>query len=206
MHVGAMVHLCCTTQSQPLWSATIAVIMAECLADNSASSCEIGDVYYNEVWWPLLAHISLVTEKDVETGASRLYYSTLPMSTPSAFRRLSLSMKRDWVNFLLESKMYVCQADSALVAESYMICCVASIESTTGGPCMQAFMEVLEAQYASLRDSQLIGITNCIMHSPRPALLHSILGLSFPGKIVSRVEHPPQTSSLLKESRSYAIS
>jgi hypothetical protein len=206
MRVGAIVHLCCTTQSQILWSATIAVIVAECLANNPAASYGIGDVYYNEVWWPLLAHIGLATKKDVEFGVSRLYYSTLPMSTRSAFRHLSLLMKRYWVNFLLESKMYMCQADSTLVAESYMICCVASIESTTGGLCMQAFMEVLEAQYANLRDSQLIVIANCIMHSPRPALLHSILGLLFLGKIVSRVEHLPQTSSLLRESRPYAIS
>jgi hypothetical protein len=180
MHVSAMVHLCCTTQLQPLWSAAITAVVAESSTNDSIPDRGIRQAYYNEVWWPVLGHISLFTEKDLEFAVGGWYLSMLPMSTSAAFRRLSSSMKQCWVNLLLHSKTLVCQSDSTLVVMSYMICCLASLESAAGGPCMRAFMEVLEAQCASLQESQLDAVAYCLKEA---ALLHSLSGLSLPGRI-----------------------
>jgi hypothetical protein len=193
MRVAAMVHLCCTTQSQQLWSAALTAIVAEYPADNFIdSSPRIQLVYFNQVWWPLLGHGSMLTEEDLKADHSRWYWD-LPSITTVAFNRLSLSMKDCWVSFLLHSKSLAHRSGSIRVVASYMICCLATAESTTGGPqCMQAFMEVLEAQYGNLEESQLRLVAKCLrvnFHSSEAALLDSPSGLSFPGKIVTWFEH-----------------
>jgi hypothetical protein len=188
MHVGAMVHLCRTTQSQDLWSAAITAIVKEPPAENLTSPRGIGDVYCNEVWVPVLACASLFAEKHLKFEAGRSYWSTLRMSTSSAFGRLSLPMKQCWVELLLHSKTFVCQSTSSRVVVSYMICCLAGLESTTGGPRMQAFMEVLKAQYANSQESYIDGIASLLTWDSVPvheALLDSRVGLSFSGRIIS---------------------
>jgi hypothetical protein len=190
MHVGAMVHLCCTTQSQPLWSAAIAAIVAEFPTDTLISTRGIGDgdLYYSEVWWPLLGHMGLFTERELESPDVNLHWSELVLRASSAFMSLSSSMKQSWVIFLSHSKSLVCLSRPTRVVESYMMCCIASIESTKGGPCMQAFMEVLEAQYENLQESQLDGVA-CLLAWNRglahDVLLDSLSGLSFPVRMVS---------------------
>jgi hypothetical protein len=187
MDVSAMVHLCCTTQSQSLWSAAITAIVAEILANNWALCRD--QAYKNEVWWPLLGHIGQFTENDVGSGASHLTAdpTTLTLRASSAFSRLSSTMKRCWVNFLLHSKIFMCHSESTTdVAVSHMVCClVASTESTTGGSCMRAFMEVLEAQYADLQESHISHIEIFLfsamgIHGRQPEVVfNSISGLLF---------------------------
>jgi hypothetical protein len=198
MHVSAMVHLCCTTQSQPLWSAAVAVVVAEAPTNDSILDHRMRQAYCNQVWWPVLSHVSLFTEHDVEFAARRSRFPMLFKITSSAFRHLSSSMRHCWTIFLLDSKTFVCQSDSTHVVVSYMICCLAGLQSTTGGRSMGAFMDVLDAQYANLKERQLEGIASLLArHSDiaRDVLLDSLSGLSFPAMIVSRFEHTPQTSS-----------
>jgi hypothetical protein len=189
MDVGAMVHLCCTTQSQSLWSAAIAAITAEDLANDWA--LYRNRAYKNEVWWPLLGHISRFTENDVVSEDKTIFEPLF------AFRRLSLTMKRCWVNFLSHSKTIACHSQSTTVAVSHMICClVASTESTTDGSCMQAFVEVLEAQFPNFKESQINYIKTFLFYAQSirgcqlDALFNSISGLSFIVRIVSWPKHP----------------
>jgi hypothetical protein len=191
MHVSAMVHLCCTTQSQRLWSAALTAIVADPSTVAFTSAFPYGMAFRNEVWWPLLGHIILYTEKDM--GFSTLVGSSLLElleKTSSAFRRLSSSMKHSWVSFLLDSRLAMCRSIPTAMVESYMLCCLASIESTTGDPCMRAFMTVLVAQHAVLvlRKSQLDRVAHCLVGYIGPSnngLLDSLSGLSFPERIVS---------------------
>jgi hypothetical protein len=180
MHIGAMLHLCCTTQSQPLWSAAIAAIVAELSADGSESISTFRithDVYWKEVWWPVLGHIFLFTEKELGLPISAV------VKTSSAFRCLSSPAKDRWLSFLLHSKSCVSKSDSFPVVESYLLFCLASGESTTGGPYMQAFMEVLEAQYGNLQESQLQCVAHCLYWISSDVMLASLSGLSFPVQI-----------------------
>jgi hypothetical protein len=185
MHVSAMVHLCCTTQSQPLWSAVLAALVAE-----SSMPANDFSLTHDEVWWPLLGHIILYPKNKLGFTVPLGFSLELAKEIPSAFRRLSSSMKHSWVGFLLHSKSLMCHAGRARQAqvESYMLCCLASIESTIGDPCMRAFMEVLEAQHANLQYSQLDSITHCLVGFISPSndgLLDSLSGLSFLESIVS---------------------
>jgi hypothetical protein len=176
MHVSAMLHLCHTTQSQPLWSAVIAAIVAEdppthLLPDNG---------YWNEIWWPVLGQIIQLTEKGLQTR-DHIHIDR----TSSAFTRLSSPMKDSWLGFLMHSKTRVSQSDSSPVVVSYLLCCLSSLELTTGGTYMQAFMEILEAQCANLQESQLHGIMGCLGWSvSHDVLLASLLGLSFLERIL----------------------
>jgi hypothetical protein len=184
MHVQAVVHLCCTTQSQLLWSAATSVVMAESPTNGSVSDHRIIQTYCNEVWWPVLGHVSLFTPSDLEfaLAARSSNLSLLSRSASSAFRRLSSSMKHCWISFLLDSKALVCQSDSTLMVVSYMICCLVGLDSTTGGPCMGAFMDVLEAQYANLQERELAGIASLLARRDCDiafdVLLDSLAGLS----------------------------
>jgi hypothetical protein len=180
MHVRAMVHLCCTTQSQQLLSAALTTIVAERAADGFVGlGSRTQNIYFNQVWWPVLGHVSMITEEDLKSDGS-LSDWTISKTAPVALKRLSSSMQDYWVSFLLHSKRLVCEARSTRVAASYMICCVATIESSTSGPqCMQAFMEVLEAQHQNLEGSQIHNVATCLESSSKAALLHSLSGLSF---------------------------
>jgi hypothetical protein len=184
MHVGAMVHLCCTTQLQHLWPATIAAITAEFPADKFI---EIEDVYYSDVWWPVLGHLGLFIEKDLDDlWAGPTYWSSHSKRNSLGFGRFSSSMKHCWVSFLLRSNSLVRQSRSNRVVMSYLYCCLAIIQSTTGSPhIMQAFMEVLEAQHANLEAPQLGSLAFCLGALLKAALLQSLLGLSFLGMIAS---------------------
>jgi hypothetical protein len=189
MHVVAMLHLCCTTQLQRLWTAAITTIVAEVPADDSdsLSTRRIPDIiYWNEVWWPVLSHIFQLTEKDLEhpTGIVRRI-SSVPTGAGS---RLSSSTKERWLSFLLHSKTRVSQSDSSSgpVVVSYLVCCLASIDSTTGAPCMQAFMEVLKAQHGNLQKSQLSSIAHdLVWEVSENILLASLSGWSFPERILA---------------------
>jgi hypothetical protein len=88
----------------------------------------------------------------------------------------------------MHSKKFISQSDTRFV-DSYMIYCLASIESTTGGAYMRAFMEVLEAQHANLQQDQLFGVASCLNHAMESrkafVLLESLSGLSFTERSVS---------------------
>jgi hypothetical protein len=175
MHVSAMV----------LWSAVLAALVAE-----SSMPANDFSLTHDEVWWPLLGHIILYPKNKLGFTVPLGFSLELAKEIPSAFRRLSSSMKHSWVGFLLHSKSLMCHAGRARQAqvESYMLCCLASIESTIGDPCMRAFMEVLEAQHANLQYSQLDSITHCLVGFISPSndgLLDSLSGLSFLESIVS---------------------
>jgi hypothetical protein len=177
MHASAMIHLCCTTQSQPLWSAAISAIVAEVPADNSIlTRCVVDNVYWNEVWWPVLGHVISLTEKDIESPAY------MGIKTSSAFRRLSSPTKNCWLSFLLHSKTRVSESHSSPVVQSYLLCCLASIGPTTGSQCMRAFMEVLKAQCANMQELPLNGLVGRLAWSARwriDLLSDSLSGLSF---------------------------
>jgi hypothetical protein len=200
MHIGAMVHLCYTTQSQPLWSAAISAIVAELPAEdlNCYFGCGIPDiVHWNEVWWPVLGHIFRITEKDISPPA----YFRMMSRVSLTIRYLPSPTKDSWLRFLVNSKTRVSKSDSpSSVVESYLLCCLGSLESTTCGPYMLAFMDVLKAQCANLQAPQLNGIaclpswdgdgqwTSRVRHD---VLLNELSGLSFPARIVSGSEHSP---------------
>jgi hypothetical protein len=187
MHVSAMVHLCCTTQSQPLWSAALtAITAAQYPLDSPIPVSENSKIFYNEVWWPVFEHIYPLTKDEWNTRI--IYYPLLFQRASSQSSRFSSSMKQCWANFVMHSKRFISQSDTRFV-DLYMICCLASIESATGGSYMRAFMEVLEAQYANLQEHQLRGVAWCLNKSMNPqkasVLLESLSGLSFPETIVS---------------------
>jgi hypothetical protein len=186
IHVSAMVHLCCTTESQQLWSAALTAIMAEYPAQDFMWLTRNPHGYFNQVWWPVLGCISILTEEDLKSNVGRWRWR-IPYITTTHFKRLSSTMKDCWVSFLLHSeRIAVFESRSTRVAESYMICCVATMESTTGGPlCMQAFMEVLKAHFRNLEGSQLNIIADCLEYCSEAALVHSLSGLSSPGRMVS---------------------
>jgi hypothetical protein len=185
MHVSAMVHLCCTTQSQPLWSAALAAIIAE----SSTFASKDPKAYRNEVWWPLLGHIILYTEKDLGFSAHLDSSLEVARKASSAFRRLSSSMQHSWISFLLDSKCDMClYRHPTRVIESYMLCYLVSIEPATGDPCMRAFMEVLMSQHDASLWQSLDSIAHCLVGFIGPSndgLLDSLSGLSFLESIVS---------------------
>jgi hypothetical protein len=202
IHLSAMVHLCHTTQSQPLWSAAIAAIVAEHPTFVEGESGLVrrwrqhmsDKIYWNQVWWPVLGHIILLTEQEFNDSSKMLGKSSSMLSkASSAFRRLSSSMKDCWIGFLVHSKTRVSASNSPPgMIRSYLFCCLASTESTTGGPCMQAFMEVLIAQYANWQALQPNVVAGLLASKASPALYHdntslldSLLGWSFLGRIVS---------------------
>jgi hypothetical protein len=187
MHVSAMVQLCCTTQSQPLWSAALAAIAAaQYPRDSPIDESENTEIFYNEVWWPVVRHIYSLTGNDWNTRFR--YHTNLFRRASSQSTLFPSSMKQCWAQFVMHSKQFISQSDTRFVV-SYLICCLASIEPTTGGPYMRAFMEVLEAQYANLQEHQLRGVAWCLNESMGPlktsVLLESLPGLSFPDKIIT---------------------
>jgi hypothetical protein len=137
------------------------------------------DIFYNEVWGPVLEHIYSITKDECKTKFLN-YRLHLFQRVFSQCTHFSSSMKQCWADFVMHSKKFISQSDIRFV-DSYMICCLASIKATTGGLYMRAFMEVLEAQYANLQRPQLFGVAYCLEESmdPRKAsvLLDSLSGL-----------------------------
>jgi hypothetical protein len=187
MHVSAMVHLCCTTQSQSLWSlALTAIVAVKYPLDSPIPVSRNTAIFYNEVWRPVFEHIYSLTGNEWNTRS--IHYRELFQRAFSQSTRFSSSMKQCWANFVMRSKKFISQSDTRFV-DSYMICCLASIESTTGGPYMRAFMEVLEAQHANLQEHQLRGVARGLDESmdrvKACVLLDSLSGMSIPERIVS---------------------
>jgi hypothetical protein len=187
MHVSAMVHLCSTTQSQSLWSAALtAIVAAQYPLDSPVPVSGNTEIFYNEVGRPVFEHIYSFVKLD--EWRTSTYYREVFHRASSQSTRFSSSMKQSWAHFVMHSKQFISQSDTRFVT-SYMICCLASIESTTGGPYMRAFMEVLEAQHANLKEHQLRAVADCLDQAmdPRKAsvLLESLSGLSFPDRIAS---------------------
>jgi hypothetical protein len=179
MDLRAMVHLCCTTQSQPLWSAAITAIATTVTSRTT-------DAFYKEVWWPVFEHITLFHENKRD---SQLGYTQLFQRTSSQFTHFSSSMKHCWVNFVLQLKSFACQSKSSRVVESYLLCCIASMESTTGGPCGLVLMEVLKARHRTLEKHRLDSIASSLsIHASTrtsPTTRDPKSGLSFPDTLVS---------------------
>jgi hypothetical protein len=187
MHIRAMVHLCCTTQSQPLWAvALIAIAAAQSPLHSPVPVSGNTEVFYNEVWGPVFEHIYSLTKDECDDRS--ICYHNLFHRAFSQSTHFSSSVKQCWANFVTHSKKFISQSDTRFV-DLYMICCLASIESMTGGPYMRAFMEVLEGQHTNLQGDQLGGIARCLSESmdPRKAsvLLESLSGLSVPDRIIS---------------------
>jgi hypothetical protein len=206
MHISAMVHLCCTTQSQPLRTLAITGIITEYPPDSVMNTVTLktGLIYCDEVWWPILRHVMLFHKKELGArsgdgiGSLHLFWRIT-----SEFRRFSVSMKQCWLDFLLHSKSLVCGSHSNHVVESYLLCCIVGLESTTDGQCMLAFMEVLKAQSLRLEERQLdrisrwlyiranIGLGSTVLYQGDP---HS--GLSSLGASIPRAKHPRQVPCL----------
>jgi hypothetical protein len=187
MHVSVMVHLCCTTQFQHLWSAALtAIAAAQYPLDSPVPASGSTDIFYNKVWRPVFEHIYSLTNDHWD--ARFIYYPNLFRRASSQSTCFSSSMNQCWANFVMHSKKFISQSDTRFV-DLYLICCLASIESATGGSYMRAFMEVLEAQHANLQEHQLRGVAWCLNKSMNPqkatVLLESLSGLSFPEMIVS---------------------
>jgi hypothetical protein len=175
MHVSAMVHLCCTTQSQSLWSAALtAIAAAEYPLDSPVPVSVSTEIFYNEVWGPVFKHIYSIPM--AYWDAHFVYYQQPFQRAFSQSTRFSSSMKQSWANFVMHLKQFISQSDTRFVF-SYMICCLASIEATTGGLYLRAFMEVLEAQHANLQDGQVSGVTYCLIKSLDPLKASVLLDL-----------------------------
>jgi hypothetical protein len=173
MDLSAMVHLCCTTQSQPLWSAAITAIV-------TTATTRTTGVFYKEVWWPVFEHITLFHENkhDPQHGYTQLF-----QRTSSQFTHFSSSMKHCWVNFVLQLKSFASRSKSPRVVESYLLCCIASMESITGDPCGLALMEILKARARTLDQHVLDRIASSLyIHASTrasPTIRDPKSGLSF---------------------------
>jgi hypothetical protein len=190
-YVDTMIHLCCTTQSQPLWSAAVTAIVAE-----PEQEPIIGQTYCNEVWGPMLGHIMSLHEQELGSQSNDLL--ELFWRVVFKFRRFSSSMKNCWLDFLLHSRSHVCRTHSGLVVESYLLCCIASMEPTTAGSCMLAFMEALKDQCQKLETRQLERIRFWLLVCASTALDSDALfqgdlasGLFVSDTITSQYEHSP---------------
>jgi hypothetical protein len=155
MQLKAMAHMCCTTQSQPLWSMALTAIISERYMRTSSRD------YCNKVWWPILDHLVSLNQKtiDFQTGnLSDLFI--LFQKVRIEFKRLSPSMKHCWLDFLLRSKIYITEprsnremeSHSNRVVDTYLLCCMASMGSTTADRCMLEFMEVLTDRCLELEE------------------------------------------------------
>jgi hypothetical protein len=189
MHLSAIVHLCCTTQSRPLWSAAITAITASSSSDSVTVAPRASDPFYKDVWSPVFKHITLFNEKEYHpqlgyNGSMQLYHRT-----SSQFTHFSSSMKHCWVNFLMKFKSLACQSKSSCVVESFLLCCIASMESTIGGPCGLALMQVLKARHRMLEKPWLDSIALSLsIHVNTGAIFtmwDSKSGLSFPDTFAS---------------------
>jgi hypothetical protein len=185
MHVGAMVHLCCTTQLQSLWSAAISAIAAKHPLDSPGLAAGSGSkVYYTEVWRPVFRHITLLDKREWDRQPGYNGSSPLFPRISSQFTRFSSSMKQCWVNFLLHSKTSISQAEPSRVIELYLLCCIASMEPTAGGQCMVTLMEVVKARHQTLEPPWLDSIASSLsVHANTRAsrsMWNPTSGLSFP--------------------------
>jgi hypothetical protein len=148
-HGNALVHLCCTTQSQRLWSTAITAIDAE-YSDPSSVSTKF---FHHGVWWPVLHQIFSFHKGVLGTGTSNQ-----PQDVQRAFRKassqwdsFSSTMKQRWSNFLLHWKGAACEnsAPNAMVA-SYLLFCVMVVNYMRSGRCVLALVEVLVRHHSTL--------------------------------------------------------
>jgi hypothetical protein len=136
MSVGAMVHLCSTTQSPHLREAVITAIMSQYPADGPMEYPEpmmsrIDEAYCKEVWWPIIGHIVQLYEEQIGDGAILIFNgpSLLLWTVNSQFIRLPLSMQRRWLSFLSSLEGLVCRSHSEHMIKAYLVCCTASVSS-----------------------------------------------------------------------------
>jgi hypothetical protein len=205
MCVGAMAHLCCTTQSQPLWVAAISAITAEYPRFNHLLTLRIRDVYCNEIWWLVLGHIMQIHEEDMLSQSCNGYgLFKLYIRIASEFTRFSSSMKRCWLDFLLQSKTLICESYSNSVISLYLLCCTqaATEESATAGHLMSALVEVLAVQHLKVEENVLDAISSelCMRSAAMlgsPILCQGVInsGLTFPDTFVPQSEPSPQEST-----------
>jgi hypothetical protein len=160
-YVSAMVHMCCTTQFEPLWSRAITAIVTEHNSGSPIISSEHGDAYLKEIWWPMLGHIVSLHEEDLPAARSNGLH-TLVHQMSERVERFSLSMQHSWLSFLLCSKSHVCHSHSSRMVVSYLLCCLAGRDTTIGGRCMLAFMEVLQAQHAKIEGTHLCDLAGAL--------------------------------------------
>jgi hypothetical protein len=88
-HVGAIVRMCRTTQSQSLWSTAITAIVEECSPDSPIRSSGNGDAYLKKIWWPMLGHIVSLHEEDLPAVRSN-WPHTLVQQMSERVERFSL--------------------------------------------------------------------------------------------------------------------
>jgi hypothetical protein len=186
MHASALVHLCCTTQLQPLWSAAISAIAAKYPLDSPGLASVSGSrAYYTEVWRPVFRHITLLDRKEWDRQPGYNGSSPLFPRISSQFTRFSPSMKQCWVDLLLHSKNFISQGDPpSRVVELYLLCCIASMTLTTGSQCMLTLMEVLKARHHTLDQSWLDSVASSLSVHANTRASRSMWtvtsGLSFP--------------------------
>jgi hypothetical protein len=157
MGVGAMVHLCITTQSPRLREATIIAIMSQYPADgpmeypDEPMMYRNDDAYCNRVWWPIVGRIMQLDEELIGDWAIRIFGPSLLFWTVnSQFISLPLSMQQRWLSFLSSLEGLVCRSHSEHMVKAYLVCCTASVESRGGGRRMLALVAVLQAHHLKL--------------------------------------------------------
>jgi hypothetical protein len=150
MGVGAMVHLCSTTQSPGLREATIMAIMSQYPDDGPMESGN-DDAYCNEVWWPIVGDIMHFNKENLDdladTFFGRLFFY---LTVQSRFSSFSLSMQHHWLDFLSSLEDLVCRSQSKHVIKAYLICRTASVDSHGGGGRMLALVAVLQSHHLEL--------------------------------------------------------
>jgi hypothetical protein len=158
MGVGAMVHLCSTTQSPGLREATIMAIMSEYPDDGPTVSVN-DDAYCNEVWWPIIDDIMDVNKERIadlsDTSFRVLFFF---WNVQSQFSSFSLSMQHHWLDFLSRLEDLVCRSHSEHMIKAYLICCTASVDSHGGGKRMLALVAVLRIHHLELEGPWLDSI------------------------------------------------
>jgi hypothetical protein len=138
-HDDASVHLCCTTQLQPLWSAAITAIRAEHPSPLDLESKSFQDT----VWWPVINHIFSLDNSD-----SMLHFFLVEQRCLS----FSLPMKQHWSKFLLHWKRAVCADVPISVVELYLLFCGIDMQYRPSSRCALALMQVLAYHHLTLHE------------------------------------------------------
>jgi hypothetical protein len=162
--VGAMVHLCCTTQSPPHREASIVAIMSE----YSDYRLEIlgNDAYCDEVWWPIVGRIMKLEKEEIGSWFVERYGPSLLFSAfISRFKSLPLSMQHCWLNFLMHLEGFMCRPDSGDMIKAYLVCCTSSVDSHGGGRRMLALVAVLRTHHLNLEKAWFDSIADYLSMS-----------------------------------------
>jgi hypothetical protein len=163
-HISAMVHLCCTTQSQPFWLAAMNAIIAEYPDPSALVSTKF---FHDGVWWPVLDQIFSFHKGmlGTETSHQRQVHLRFLHAFRSQWDSFSSPMKQRWSNFLLHWKGAVCKkpVPSSVVA-SYLLFCAMDIDYRPSGPPVLALMEVLLHHHSTLHVSHLQDLVHLLLY------------------------------------------